>query len=241
MWLLLNKNGLWKMDGETGIEKLRSLPSKTPIPASLIKDNLIVDLDAADPKIKSVTKIWKKKGVLLERGHGPNPNSFEPGAVNANGMTEYELNGIAAEASRTYLVSKGIPCEVTDSGLALHAIGKFAQGWDVFCSIHHNSFNGSAQGVECLYHNVLGDAEDRQLAEIIARELNQALAYPNRGAKPQSLGILSGAEATDVRACVLAECYFMDSIKNNLTLRDNSRLAGTAIGKAIEIWLTKNS
>jgi N-acetylmuramoyl-L-alanine amidase len=237
MWLLLNKNGLWKMEGETGIEKLRSFPSKTPIPASLIKDNLIVDLDAQDPKIKSVTKIWKKKGVLLERGHGPNPNGFEPGAV-SQGITEYELNGIACEAARNYLVTKGIPVQITDSGSALHEIGKLAQGYDVFLSVHHNAFDGSAQGVECLYHNRLGDPADKELAEMVASYLYQTLAYTNRGAKPQALGILSGAESTDVRASVLAECYFMDT--PSTAHRDNSMLAGKAIGYAIEAWLKAN-
>lgn len=236
-WNLLTKSGLWEMDGNVAVKKLRSFPDTRGIK---LADNIVVDFDAADPKIKTVTKIWQKKGVLLERGHGPNPNGFEPGAVNANGMTEYELNGIASEAARSYLVSKGIPCKVTDSGSALHAIGKLAQGWDVFCSIHHNAFNGTAQGVECLYHNVTGDPADKELAEMIAEELEQTLAYPNRGAKPQALGVLSGAEVTDVRASVLAECYFMDEIKNNITLRDNSRLAGTAIGRAIEAWLKAN-
>lgn len=238
MWNLLNKNGLWEMDGNIAVTKLRTFPDTRAIK---LADNLVVDFDADDPQMKPV-KIWKKKGVLLERGHGPNPKGFEPGAVNAaTGITEYELNGIAAEAARIYLVSKGIPCEVTDSGSALHEIGKLAQGWDVFCSVHHNAFNGSAQGVECLYHNVLGDEADKQLAELVARTLHQSLGYTNRGAKPQALGVLSGAENTDVRACVLAECYFMDAIKNPLTLRDNSRLAGQAIGIAIKTWLAINN
>jgi N-acetylmuramoyl-L-alanine amidase len=184
-----------------------------------------------------MTKIWKKKGVLLERGHGPNPKGFEPGAV-AHGKDEYTLNGIACEAARNYLVKLGIPCTITDSGSTLHSIGKLAQGYDVFCSIHHNAFNGSTQGVECLYHNKLGDPADKELAELIASQLQFALGYSNRGAKPQALGVLSGAETTDVRASVLAECYFMDAVRSSH--EQYSRFAGEAIGKAIESWLRKN-
>lgn len=237
MWWLVNKNGLWKMDLNVCVEKVRVLPDTTPVETeNLIPHNLVINLDAPNPPMKQTTsvKIWQKKGVLLERGHGPNPKGFEPGAV-AHGVTEYELNGIAVEAARNYLTKQGIPCEVTDSGSSLHEIGRLAQGYDVFVSVHHNAFNAKAQGVECLYHNASGDPADKQLAELIAQNLFKSLGYSNRGAKPQALGVLSGAETTDTRASVLAECYFMDAVPTGQ--RDNSRLAGLAIGQAVEKWL----
>jgi N-acetylmuramoyl-L-alanine amidase len=180
----------------------------------------------------------KGKGVLLERGHGPRPQGFEPGAV-WKGITEYELNGIAVEAARTYLVQFGIPVDVTDSGLALHDIGKLAQGYDVFVSVHHNaSVEHKAQGCEALYHAALGDSEDKRLAAMLAANMALALKFQNRGAKPANLAILSGAEKTDVGVCVLAECYFLDGPRKE-DRRKMSRAAGQAIGSTILTWLVK--
>lgn len=195
-------------------------------------NDVYVNVEAQRPR----TALCRANGVLLERGHGPNPDGFEPGAVSGN-VTEYELNGVAVEAARNYLQSVGIPVQVTDSGSALHEIGRLAQGYDVFVSVHHNASQGhTAQGCEALYHATMGDTEDRQLAAMVAGALSDALGFRNRGAKASSLAILSGAEKTDVASSVLAECYFLDnpSVKNHHEL---SRVAGQAIGKAIHEWL----
>ena len=237
MWYLCSKDGVSLMnDGaEVSFEPHPVVLNLTAMAAKA--GTMISDITKPRPvnKVAAVQKIWQMKGVLLERGHGPNPNGFEPGAV-AHGRDEYELNGIACEAARLALVKAGIPVEITDSGGSLHAIGTLAKDFDVFVSVHHNAFNGSAQGVECLYHNVTGDPADKDLATVISSQLSSKLGLINRGAKPQALGVLSGAETTNTRASVLAECYFMDAAVYGKQ-SDLSRKAGEAIAAGIISWL----
>lgn len=189
-------------------------------------------------------KIWRGKGVLLEIGHGPNPRGFEPGAV-AGGEREYDLNKIAAQEAKNVIIAAGVPCTITDFGGItpkndLYEIGKTAAGFDVFCSIHHNAANATAQGAEVLIHNRKGDAEDLALAKMMSAEIASELGIRDRiarGRDPrQALGILSGAEDTNVRVSVLAEIYFMDAPVANR--KDWSERGGKAIGRAILKWLT---
>lgn len=192
-------------------------------------------------------KTWKAKGVLLEVGHGPNPNGFEPGAV-AGLEREYDLNWIAAKEAQKVILAAGVPCTITDfggvtSGSDLYEIGKAAVGYDVFCSIHHNAANTSAQGAEVLVHNRKGDADDITLAKLMSAEIASELRISDRiarGRDPRlALGVLSGAEDTDVRVSVLAELYFMDAPVSDR--QDWSKRGGKAVGRAILNWLAANS
>lgn len=195
------------------------------------------------------TKTWKAKGVLLEVGHGPNPEGFESGADGAGGPDEreYDLNWIAAKAARNVIQNAGVPCTITDFGGNtiqgdLYQIGQTAAGYDVFCSIHHNSANGIAQGSEVLVHNRKGDQRDLDLASTMSAEISGELAIRDRlktRDPRQALGVLSGAKDTDVRVAVLAEVYFIDS---PVADRKNwSTRGGAAIGRAIVKWLAENA
>ncbi|MDY6899595.1 MAG: glucosaminidase domain-containing protein, partial [Cyanobacteriota bacterium] len=117
-------------------------------------------------------EIWKKKGVMLEVGHGKNPTGWEPGAVGFNDVREYDLNQIAAKAAKKVLDEAGIPCVITDfggvNGKGWYQIGKTAADYDVFCSIHHNSGGPDVeQGAEVLVHATKGDAEDLKLSSMM--------------------------------------------------------------------------
>ena len=95
--------------------------------------------------------IWKQNGVLLEIGHGIKPSGvFDPGAVGVNPKNEYELNQIAAKAAQSVIRRAGVPCDITDVVASLYNIGQRADGYDIFCSIHHNSVRRPAQGCEAL-------------------------------------------------------------------------------------------
>lgn len=191
-------------------------------------------------------RTWKARGVLLEIGHGPNPGGFEPGAV-VGRIREYDLNKIAAQEAQTVILAAGVPCTITDFGGTtarndLYEIGKTAAGFDVFCSIHHNTANGSAQGAEVLIHNSKGDAADLALAQSMSAEIAAELGIRDRiagGRNPRlALGVLSGAEDTNVRVSVLAELYFMDAPVANH--KDWSKRGGKAVGRAILKWLAAN-
>jgi len=192
--------------------------------------------------------------VLLEVGHGASINSsFDPGAIAHDGTTtEHSLNIITASAAREYLAKNGVLCTIVDAPQdSLFSLGLRASGFDVFCSIHHNAFRSGqsvAQGAEAFAHSTKGGAKDDQLASFIALELSQTLNIPNRGGKRLGLGILSGAEETNVKAAVLAEVYFIDFVGGTVggkffskpDLQKSSKTGGEAIGKAILRWLQAN-
>lgn len=191
--------------------------------------------------------IWKKKGVMLEVGHGPNPNAQEPGAIGVGGVREYDLNWIAASSAKNVLDEAGVPCVITDFGGVnnggLYDIGKTASDYDVFCSIHHNSAVGNAQGAEVLVHRTKGDAEDLELSSLMSAEIANELGIRDRianGRNPRlNLGVLSGAEDTNVRVAVLAELYFIHVPVPDT--KDWSTRGGEAIARAILKWLLLTS
>lgn len=60
MFYLLNKNGLWKMENDKAVEKIRSFPDASPITAAnLVPHSLVVNLERIDPELKTEKrKIW---------------------------------------------------------------------------------------------------------------------------------------------------------------------------------------
>ncbi|MDJ0693234.1 glucosaminidase domain-containing protein [Mastigocoleus sp. MO_188.B34] len=187
--------------------------------------------------------IWKKNGVLLEIGHGKLPSRiFDPGAIGVNSKNEYNLNQIATKAAQRVIKKAGVPCDITDAVASLYRLGKRSAGYDVFCSIHHNSASVPAQGAEVLVHDHKADSADLILSKIMSAEIATELGIRDRiarGRNPrQRLGILSGAEDTDVRAAVLAEVYFIHVPVPDVI--DWSTRGGQAVGRAIVDWLTTN-
>lgn len=187
--------------------------------------------------------IWKQNGVLLEIGHGTKlSGGFDPGAVGVNSKNEYELNRIAAEAAQSVIRRAGVPCDTTDVVASLYNIGQRADGYDVFCSIHHNSAEVPAQGAEVLVHKQKADPEDLELSRIMSAEIAAELGIRDRIARGRNprlkLGVLNGAEDTNVRVSVLAEIYFIHVPVPNVV--DWSKRGGQAVGRAIVQWLKAN-
>jgi N-acetylmuramoyl-L-alanine amidase len=201
--------------------------------------------------VPSVRQPRLKHRVMLEIGHGPGV-PFDPGAIaHDNKTTEHELNVIAANAARKVLVAAGVDCIVIDTSGSLRDIGLQASGFDVFCSVHHNALakgQNKAQRSEAFSHETKGGKPDQELAKMISAEMSKTLGLPNGGAKQARLGVLSGAEDTNVRAAVLAEVYFIDFVGGTVggksfpapDLKNSSTRGGEAIGRAIVNWLEKN-
>lgn len=207
-------------------------PADTPIPEGIPQ----VVLPIVPPP--------SKHRVMLEIGHGPG-DPFDPGAIAHDGTTtEHELNIIAANAAQKVLVAAGVNCIIIDTPQGeLYDMGLKASGYDVFCSVHHNSYNGIVQRAEAFSHQGKGGKLDNQLAGMISLELSQTLGIKNGGAKQARFGVLSGAEDTNVRVAVLAEVYFIDYKGGEFPkppLKDYSTRGGEAIGRAILEWLKKN-
>ena len=54
-----------------------------------------------------------------------------------------------------------VPCDVTDAVATLRSLGARAAGYDVFCSVHHNSASSPAHGAEVLISKGKADPRDR--------------------------------------------------------------------------------
>lgn len=153
--------------------------------------------------------------VALDVGHGWGSfGEFDVGAI-GNGITEYELNVLTATICADILKSKGAAVFVfnypkaDNARLTLYQKGQRAAavGANLFVSIHHNAFNGAAQGTETLVHK-LANASDVKFAECMQDALMKELMLTNRGVKRQSLGVLSGVPQTV--PAILTEGFFID-------------------------------
>lgn len=153
--------------------------------------------------------------VALDVGHGYHAGSgFDPGAT-GNGLREYDLNALQANTIKRELQAQGAKVSVFNYSdpnghrITLRAKGARGVGHDVFVSLHHNAFNGRAQGVETLI-DTSGTMEDNELANFIHDAVLSRSPFPNRGVRRQGLGVLKGVP-TSVRAACLTESFFIDA------------------------------
>ena len=225
------------LNRHTGANSFQIAPEGTKIP------------DAPVWKPSTVpTSVVSGKKVMLEVGHGPLTPGFDPGAIAHDGVTtEHELNVIAANAARDVLVKAGISCVIVDTPQSsLRDMGLKAAGFDVFCSIHHNSVaGGKAQRAEVFLHATRGGQADQDLATKMSTEIAKELGIPDGGAKTANFGVLSGAEDTNVKASVLAELYFINFQGGPVRgksfpkpdLKNDSKRGGEAVGRTIRDFL----
>ena len=180
--------------------------------------------------------------IVLEIGHGPHPDGFEPGAVDARtGTQEWKMNKIVANQCYDRLKSLGYQdVLITDENDYLFSIGaKYAKA-DIFISIHHNAFSdGRAQGTETLVHSDCLPA-DRKLAKVINQQICEKLNTHDRGVKTMKLGVLSRSSYErnkDNKGVVLIEPYFI----TGSDVDDHqkwSKDAGEALATAIHLHLS---
>lgn len=165
-----------------------------------------------------LSKILAGKIVALDVGHGWSQAAvFDVGAV-GNKATEQELNAKTAKRAAEILRMLGATVHVFDYSdigsprLWLSEKGKRAGSVkaDVFVSVHHNAFDGSAQGTETLVHSKATE-QDVKLARIIQAKLVEHLKLTDRGIKWKQLGVLGGCPSS-IPAC-LTEGFFIDSVR----------------------------
>lgn len=175
--------------------------------------------------------------VLLEVGHGRmSSGQFDPGAVNTFGIREYDLNWILCNSARSLFAQFSVHCDVTDANLGNFRNGLLRKGYDVFVSVHHNSFNNQAQGSEVIIHDSLAESQDFDLGAKLSRAFSDEFGIRDRGVKKRNLAVLRGAEIAeeDKRlASVLIEPYFMDSISYGGSHQNWSYRAGRVLARTI--------
>lgn len=184
------------------------------------------------------------KTVVIDPGHG----GSDSGAVsNQNGGAQekvYTLN--TALATTSYLRSQGINVVMTrdtDKTMALGertAISNQVKP-DLFTSIHYNSFNSSANGVEVFY--MLKDKNGgftKTAATNILNSILEKFSYTNRGIKTRALSNDPSKDYLYVLRnnnypAILVECAFIDSSKDMGQLNSSAKVKtmGDQIGKGI--------
>lgn len=211
-------------------------------------DQLIdTELEANKKPIQNFKELPIKAdaAIVLEVGHGPHPDGFEPGAIDKRtGTQEWRVNKIAANSCYDRLKDLGYKnVLITDENDYLFSIGAKHSKADIFVSIHHNAFSDPrAQGCETLIHPDAGK-QDRKLAEVINQQISEALQINNRGVKTMSLGVLTRSTYNrheQNTGAVLIEPYFITgaNVDNHETW---SKKAGKTLATAIHLHLSGNA
>lgn len=178
--------------------------------------------------------------VTLEVGHGPyrdrsGRTGFEKGAKGPN-TWEYDEVVCMSDVVSRRLIALGHEVEILDPQETLTRIGSMSWGSDVMVSLHLNAFNRRVQGTETLIHRA-GTHEDMSLAAAIQSKLVEALHFRDRGVRRQGLAVL-GTVPPSVKACCLTESFFIDSMPDAKTTRENAQKAALAIAAGIHAYLS---
>lgn len=210
-----------------------------------VLEDLVKHIEQYKPK--SLTCDWgidstkpTAKKIALDIGHGDfvdettGKHGREPGA-SGPGFTEHEAAKIIYDHCRLNLEKAGYIVTKVKGDDTLEGRGKQAEGHDCFVSLHCNSFNKKAQGSEVLVHTN-GTQKDEALAHSILKEIVAELKLPNRGVKPQALGVLRGVPMS-VEAAVLVEPFFIDSLTYKEEVMSYAQRSGRAIARGIQKYL----
>ena len=212
-------------------------------------DTLIIPSSNAEP-MDNAQANDEQDVVMLDAGHG----GGDTGATN-NGTAEKDLNLNLANRLTSELQNRGFEVNTTRSGDISVSLAERSQqanesNADVFISLHHNSLNGNADGVETHYyeHNPNYPSTQNQanhndgqritnskhLADLIQNNLVQSTGADNRGVKTSTFSV---NRETDVPA-VLVEYGFMDHPEEyaNLTDEQYQQALTQAVANAVESY-----
>lgn len=145
--------------------------------------------------------------VVLSAGHSP----LRPGA-RCGELKEHELNMRALRALRGALETFGVTVATLDPLLSLNervALVKESYGDYLAIELHHNSFNGRAQGAEVFYR-----AGDKRAFDIGSRALRvscETTGLVNRGMKLAAMSARGSLGWLRVPQGLLWEVCFMDN------------------------------
>ena len=222
------------------LKKVKSMVDKLSQYVDQLNDQQLQKAVTEDIAETSAQATKTDAQIVLEVGHGPHPDGFEPGAVDpATGIKEWDLNAVLADACQHKLRNMGYTnVVVTDENDYLFSIGSKYSKADVFVSCHHNAFHDdAAQGTEVLVHPEAREG-DRELAQDLVNAMSDALKLSNRGVKEMKLGVLSGSTLerhAQNKGCVLVEPYFITG--TGIDHYAMSERAGHAMAHAIHEFL----
>lgn len=163
---------------------------------------------------------WNKSGVkvMLDPGHG----GSDPGAGRAGYPYEHDLVLRCSMAMKGWLEGQNCPLRMTrttNTTVSLSARRQASISYDpwVFCSVHLNAFNGTANGTETWYYWA---NRSPSLAQKVQSELVSRLGRVNRGVKQNGWTVITGASYIPA---ILTEGLFVDNVTENNMINDNSK------------------
>jgi len=186
--------------------------------------------------------------VYVDSGHG----GSDTGAT-SGGVEEKDLNLSVSLKVRDTLQNMGYTVVMSREDDSFPSLFDRAQeankiGADIFVSIHHNAFNGSAHGIETFYYNENGNTDNpsanddkriensRKSAEDIQSELIKETGANDRGVKRANFHVLRETEMP----AVLVEGGFIDNAieRAKLVLDSYQEKLANAISTGIDRFLS---
>lgn len=211
-----------------GIKACVDSISRIPTPAQISQE----DEDSAaetteEPALPAVR--WVQGIVTVDPGHGGNdPGCGEESALEKDIVLpiSMEVKRLLEEAGVTVVMTRQ-----TDEGVSLDQRAVIANeaGSDLFVSIHCNSFEGEARGMDCYYHRA---EPAKQLAQAILDKAAE-LGIATREVQKNNYQVLWDTDMT----AVLVETGFVTNPEEYVLLRSEEyqkRLAQAVAGAVLD-------
>lgn len=152
---------------------------------------------------------WSNYRIMLDPGHG----GSDPGASGPSAPHEAELALRCCNAMVSWIKNTGgssayrmTRTSNTDVSLSARRSASISYDPYIFCSVHLNAFNGSANGTETWYYFSAGNSS--KLASKVQSQLVAKLGRVNRGVKQNGWTVITGS--SNVPA-ILTEGLFVDN------------------------------
>lgn len=160
------------------------------------------------PSVEAATS-WSKYRIMIDPGHG----GSDPGASGPSAPHEAELalrcaNSLKTEITGTKLGGTVKLTRTSNATLSLSSRRSMSISYDpyIFCSIHLNAFNSTANGTETWYYWTTGNSQ--KLATKVQSQLVSQLGRVNRGVKRNGWTVITGAASIPA---ILTEALFVDN------------------------------
>jgi N-acetylmuramoyl-L-alanine amidase len=172
----------------------------------------------------------KAKRVLLDPGH----SEGEPGArSNDDSAEEEDLARLQASTIQKALQDAGHVCDIYDPMVDdLSDIGRKAEGYDLFLSLHFNSYDGNKDPGTEVFVLPGADATNRKFATAILEGIVKALGSTNRGVKEANWKVIRVADQYCKGPALLIESFFLNAYSAGAA-GQRATVAGGAIAKAV--------
>lgn len=182
------------------------------------------------PTVPPAPKPLKVMRVLLDPGH----SEGEPGARSNDGSAEEEdLARLQASIIQKELQTAGHVCDIYDPKVDdLSDIGRKADGYDLFLSLHFNSYDGNRDPGTEVFVLPGADATNRKFATAILNSIVGALGSTNRGVKEANWQVIRVADQYCKGPALLIESFFLNSYSAGAAMQ-RATLAGGAIATAV--------